>query len=153
MMEKTIYTIGSSRRTEEEFIETLRAYNIESLVDVRSFPKSKLEHFARENLSDILKDSGIEYIYLGRELGGFRKGGYEAYTETEGFHSGVEKLEEIASRKRTVFMCAERFPWKCHRRYISRELNHRGWKVIHIIENDRVWIPKQKKEGSPSSLN
>jgi len=142
--EKIIYTIGSSRRTEEEFFEILRAYDIDTLVDVRSFPKSKLEHFSRENLSETLKDSGIEYVYLGKELGGFRKGGYESYSHTEDFHSGVSKLEEIASRGKTVFMCAERFPWKCHRRYISRALNRRGWKVIHIIEKDRVWIPKSK---------
>lgn len=139
--EKVIYTIGSSKRSEEEFIEILRAYDIEILVDVRSFPRSKLEHFIKENLSGFLEEGGINYIYLGRELGGFRKGGYESYTRTEDFNRGIMKLEEVASRGRTVFMCAERFPWKCHRRFISRELNRRGWKVIHIIEKDRVWIP------------
>lgn len=141
---KEIYTIGSSRRTEEEFIEILRAYDIENLVDVRSFPKSKLEHFSKENLSRLLEDGGIGYIYLGKELGGFRKGGYEQYTHTEDFNSGVTKLEEIALQGKTAFMCAERFPWKCHRRFISRELNSRGWKVIHIIEKDRVWIPGER---------
>lgn len=71
-MGKIIYTIGSSRRTEQEFIEILRAYDMGTLVDVRSFPKSKLNHFSKENLSKSLEDTGIEYIYLGRELGGFR---------------------------------------------------------------------------------
>lgn len=142
--EKTIYTIGSSRRTEEEFIEILSAYDIKELVDVRSFPKSKLEHFTKDNLSRFLEKEGLVYTYLGKELGGFRKGGYESYTHTEDFNSGITKLEEIASHGKTVFMCAERFPWKCHRRYISRELNIRGWKVIHIIEKDRVWIPGEK---------
>jgi uncharacterized protein (DUF488 family) len=142
--EKVIYTIGSSRRTEEEFIEILRAYDIAILVDVRSFPRSKLEHFSKENLLKSLEEGGIRYIYLGKELGGFRKGGYELYTHTEDFSSGILKLEEIASQGKTIFMCTERFPWKCHRRYISRELNSRGWKVIHIIEKDRVWVPGEK---------
>lgn len=143
-MGKIIYTIGSSRRTEQEFIEILRAYDMETLVDVRSFPKSKLNHFSKENLSKSLEDTGIEYIYLGRELGGFRQGGYELYTQTEDYDRGLTKLVEIASRKKTVFMCAERFPWKCHRRYISRELHRRGWKVIHIIDKDRLWMPGEK---------
>jgi uncharacterized protein (DUF488 family) len=77
-------------------------------------------------------------------LGGFRKGGYERYTMTEEFNKGLKELEVYALDKDTVFMCAERFPWKCHRRYISRELESKGWKVIHIIDKDKTWIPKNK---------
>lgn len=140
----TIYSIGSSRRTEEEFVEILSAYKINLLIDVRSFPVSKLEHFRKENLEWILKEAGIGYQYLGRQLGGYRKGGYEAYTGTEDFKNGIDKLEELASQVTSVFMCAERFPWKCHRRFVARALGKRGCDVVHIIEKDRVWIPKGK---------
>ncbi|MEM7828322.1 MAG: DUF488 domain-containing protein [Candidatus Aenigmatarchaeota archaeon] len=136
-----LYSLGTSVRSEGEFIELLRTYSIRTVVDVRSFPTSRLEHFKRENLEILLARSGIRYVYLGKELGGFRKGGYESYTSTEHFLSGIEKLEHIAQEGSTVFICAERFPWRCHRRFIGNVLKERGWRVVHIIDKDRVWEP------------
>jgi len=98
--------------------------------------------FTGENLENLLKKEGVNYIFLGKELGGFRKGGYEAYTTTEEFRKGVDVLEDIASKGASVIVCAERFPWKCHRRWIARELHRRGWQVEHIIDKGKVWIPK-----------
>lgn len=72
---KIIYTLGTNRRTEEDFIEILNAYGIERLIDVRRFPTSKFPHFKKETLERFLKDNGIEYFFLGEELGGYRKGG------------------------------------------------------------------------------
>ncbi len=37
----TLYTIGHSTRSQEELIAALRTQNIETLVDVRSFPSSR----------------------------------------------------------------------------------------------------------------
>lgn len=139
---KKIYTLGTSRRSEEDFIEILLNYDIRTLIDVRSYPKSKIQIFTRENLENLLKKENIAYVFLGKELGGFRKGGYEAYTTTEDFRKGVEMLEDIASKGTGVIICAERFPWKCHRRWIARELHRRGWQVEHIIDKGKVWIPK-----------
>ncbi|HBR22078.1 MAG TPA: DUF488 domain-containing protein [Nitrospiraceae bacterium] len=139
---KKIYTLGTGRRSEEDFVEILFDYDIKTLVDVRSFPKSKMPIFTRENLENLLKKEGINYVFLGKELGGFRKGGYEAYTTTEDFGKGVEILEGIASKVTSVIVCAERFPWKCHRKWISRELHRRGWQVEHIIDKGKVWTPK-----------
>jgi len=139
---KFIYTLGTSRRSEEDFIEILFAYDIRLVIDVRSFPKSRIPIFKRENLEMLLSREGIEYHFLGAELGGFRKGGYIAYTITEAFINGVDKLESLAQTKTSVIVCAERFPWKCHRKWIARELNKRGWKVEHIIDKGKVWIPK-----------
>ncbi|NCO83172.1 MAG: hypothetical protein COZ31_01205 [Nitrospirae bacterium CG_4_10_14_3_um_filter_44_29] len=139
---KKIYTLGTGRRSEEDFIEILFDYDVKTLVDVRSFPKSKMPVFTGENLENLLKKEGVNYIFLGKELGGFRKGGYEAYTTTEEFRKGVDVLEDIASKGASVIVCAERFPWKCHRRWIARELHRRGWQVEHIIDKGKVWIPK-----------
>ncbi len=137
-----IYTLGTDRRSEEDFIEILHAYSVGSVVDVRSFPKSRVPFFTRENLAELLEGEGIEYHYLGRELGGFRKGGYVSYLVTDDFMRGIELLESIARQKLSVIVCAERFPWKCHRRWISRELQKRGWQVEHIIDKGKVWVPR-----------
>ena len=139
---KKIYTLGTDLRSEEDFIEILLAYDIEALIDVRSFPKSKIAAYNRENLEQLLKSEEIEYRHLGKELGGFRKGGYEGYTLADAFQAGIDTLEGIAEEKVSVVVCAERFPWKCHRRWIARELHRRGWLVEHIIDKGKVWIPK-----------
>jgi uncharacterized protein (DUF488 family) len=139
---KKIYTLGTDRRSEEDFIEILFAYNIQSLIDVRSYPKSKLPLFIRETLEATLRREGIEYHFLGKELGGFRKGGYAAYILGDDFRRGVDLLESIALVKQSVIICAERFPWKCHRKWIARALQKRGWEVDHIIDKGKLWIPK-----------
>jgi uncharacterized protein (DUF488 family) len=139
---KRIYTLGTGRRSEEDFMEILLSYNIQALIDVRSLPRSKLPLFRKENLENFLRREGIDYHFLGKELGGFRKGGYTAYIITDDFKKGIELLESIAAVKTSVIVCAERFPWKCHRKWISRELHKRGWEVDHIIEKGKLWIPK-----------
>jgi uncharacterized protein (DUF488 family) len=139
---KRIYTLGTDRRSEEDFIEILFAYGIQSLLDVRSFPKSKIAIFTKENLEQFLKREGIDYHFFGKELGGFRKGGYVAYIITDDFSKGIDLLESIALTKTSVIVCAERFPWKCHRKWISRELHQRGWEVDHIIDKGKLWVPK-----------
>ena len=141
---KTVYSIGHSNRSMEDFLDLLRQNKIKTLIDVRSFPVSRWEQFKKENLSRLLSDKGFGYVYLGRELGGFRKGGYESYTRTDEFKKGLEELEAYALEEETALMCAERFPWRCHRRHISRALEEKGWKVIHIIDKDKTWIPKSK---------
>lgn len=136
---KKIYTIGTSNRTLKEFIEILKKLNIETAVDVRSFPNSKrFPHFSQNELSLNLEKAGIKYIYLGKELGGFRKGGYEKYMKTEEFKEGIKKLEEIGKNSPTVFFCCEKLFFRCHRRFIADELTLRGWKVYHIIEPQSV---------------
>ncbi len=139
---KRIFTLGTDRRSEEDFIELLLAFNIETVLDIRRFPKSKITIFIKENLEKLLQREGINYHFLGKELGGFRKGGYEAYTTTDEFRSGIDMIEKIAANKIAVIICAERFPWKCHRKWVARELKRRGWEVEHIIDKGKVWIPR-----------
>lgn len=134
--EKIIHTLGTGNRSAEEFIAILRAYGVEMVADVRSFPRSRFPQFRREALAANLGESGIGYVHLGKELGGYRDGGFEAYTQTLVYLQGVERLERLASRCRCVILCAERLPERCHRRFIARSLEERGWQVVNIIEAD-----------------
>ncbi|MDW8102729.1 MAG: MFS transporter [Anaerolineae bacterium] len=130
-----IYTVGHSNRSLEEFIALLRSEKIKVVADVRRFPYSRLNpQFNRENLEKALKGAGIEYVWLGNELGGYRAGGYEEHTKSEEFQSGLEKLEFLAFHKRTALMCAEKQWFRCHRRFIADELIRRGWEVLHLVE-------------------
>ena len=139
-----IYTLGTGTRTSDEFVDLLKEHEIEVGIDIRSFPTSRFPHFMKESLQKTLESRGIDYCYLGKELGGFRKGGYLAYMETDSFKKGLKRLEEIGSKRKAAFFCSERFPWKCHRRWVSGELIRKGWRVIHIIEKGSVWVPGKR---------
>ena len=137
-----IYTLGTSNRSFEEFLALFREHEIEVGVDIRSFPASRFPHFVKGRLEPSLESNGVHYHYLGKELGGFRKGGYLAYMDTASFQNGFEKLEEIGREGRTAFFCSERFPWKCHRWWVARRLTEKGWQVTHIIEKGKIWVPQ-----------
>ncbi len=139
---RTIYSAGTGTKAAEEFLALLRHYGIEQAADVRSYPVSRFAQFRRENLEPFLNRNGIEYTWMGSRLGGYRKRGYEAHMRTPAFAKGIEELEELASRAPTVFFCAETVPWKCHRRFIGRALQERGWKVVHVITEKDVWKPR-----------
>ena len=144
---KLIYTLGTSTRTPQEFIELLTSHGVEVVVDVRKFPSSRFEHFHREKLVTLLSEGGIDYVYMGEELGGYRRGGYRSFTATSEFRNGLTKLEEIARIKRAAIICAERFPWRCHRRFIALELEKRGWQVNHIIDQGRDWLLRKDPDN------
>ena len=141
--DKLIYTLGTSTRSGEEFIELLTGHGVEVVVDVRRFPSSRFEHFCRKELARLLNEAGIDYVYMGEELGGYRRGGYQNFTTKSEFQMGVKKLEEIARKRRATIVCAERFPWRCHRRFIALELEKQGWQVNHVIDKERDWLPKK----------
>ena len=109
--DKLIYTLGTSTRSFEEFIELLTSHGVEVVVDVRRFPSSRFGHFHKEKLAGLLREAGIDYLYMGEELGGYRRGGYRNFTATSEFRIGLKKLEEVAQKRKVAIICAERFPW------------------------------------------
>lgn len=132
-----IYTIGHSTHPIGEFIEMLKARNIEQLVDVRTVPKSRHNpQFGQEALKKSLSETGIRYEYM-QDLGGLRPAvkestslgwrnqsfrNYADYMQTKQFKSAVEKLIEISKDMTTVIMCAEAVPWCCHRSLVGDAL-------------------------------
>jgi len=148
-MSMRIYSIGHSTRTFEQFLNVLKHYKIELLVDLRKLPGSnKFPHFNKENLEKELPKNGIEYLHF-PELGGFRKGGYEAFTKTQVFYDAIKKLIEIIDDKTVAIMCAEWNVLGCHRWYVSQTLSELGNEVIHLIdiENFKLHeeLPKKMK--------
>jgi uncharacterized protein (DUF488 family) len=146
--DKVIFTLGTSVRSPQEFLDLLQSHGVSQVVDVRSFPTSRFEHFRQDRLTGFLAHANLRYVYLGKELGGYRSGGYEAFTETDQFKRGVDQLEQLGSHSSTAIVCAERFPWRCHRRFIASDLEARGWQVRHIIDRSRDWIPSQRSRAA-----
>ena len=126
----------------------MQAHSIERLVDVRTVPKSRrVPQFNSDALAASLTEKGIEYVHL-KNLGGLRharKGsintgwrnlsfrGYADYMASEEFRLGIDRLLELAGEKRTVIMCAEAVPWRCHRSLIGDALLVRGVSVQDIL--------------------
>lgn len=145
----TVWTIGHSTRTLEEFLGLLGEYRIEAIADVRRFPGSRrYPYFASDALAASLPTHGIAYQWMPR-LGGRRKvqpgspntawrnasfQGYADYIATTEFAEGLAELLALAANQRTAMMCAEAVWWRCHRSIIADVLKLRGIEVIHIID-------------------
>lgn len=151
-MGNTVWTIGHSTRTLDEFIAVLRHYEIEALVDVRTVPRSrKNPQFNKDVLGPAMERTGIEYVHA-KDLGGLRKPrkdsintawrnesfrGYADYMQTHEFEEALSRLIELARRKRTAIMCAELLPWRCHRSLIADALLVRGFDVVEVFDEQK----------------
>jgi uncharacterized protein (DUF488 family) len=62
--------------------------------------------------------------------------GYADYMQTPDFLSGLDRAIKRAGEKRTVLMCAEAVPWRCHRSLVADALLVRGFRVLDIIGAD-----------------
>lgn len=148
-----VFTIGHSTRSIEDFLELLHVHGVTCLLDVRTVPRSRHNpQFNRDTLPEPLREAGIGYGHMA-ELGGLRHArpdspnmgwrntsfrGFADYMQTPAFETGIEALIATATRERTVIMCAEAVPWRCHRSLIADALVVRGIPVKHIMSATRA---------------
>lgn len=138
----TIYTIGHSTRSLEDLVDLLHSFEVVTLVDVRTMPRSRRNpQFNTDKLAVDLPNVGIAYTHLAR-LGGLRHGlgadspnagwrntsfrGYADYMQTAEFAEGLEELRMLIVAGPLALMCAEAVPWRCHRSLIADALLVRG---------------------------
>jgi uncharacterized protein (DUF488 family) len=123
----TIFTIGHSNRTLQQFLDKLCDHSIEIVLDVRSRPASRwLPHFNRRSLEVALVGAGIQYIFRGHNLGGLEDN--IDYDET------ITEVIELAKESSLALLCAEADYTKCHRFIIlTPDLEKQGAVVKHII--------------------
>lgn len=124
-MKPELFTIGHSNHSLEHFFKLLRLHRIQDLVDVRSSPYSaRLPQFNREPLDAALRAAGIQYLFLGAELGARRSerncyvegvARYDRIAKTPAFQSGLERVTKGIQEFRCALMCAEKDPLECHR--------------------------------------
>jgi uncharacterized protein (DUF488 family) len=141
-----IYTLGHSTRNLDEFLDILKNFEIELVIDIRRFPSSKkFPHFNKENLEKELTKNNIQYLHF-PELGGYRKEGYLSFSQSKEFASAIKKLLEIINNKIATILCSERFFWRCHRKYVSNFLAKLGNQVVHILDKESVYEHKLKSK-------
>jgi len=143
-----VFTVGHSTRSIEEFIRLLKAHEVQELIDVRTIPRSRHNpQFNSDALYKSLKKAHVSYVPM-PALGGLRhttqasinKGwrnssfrGYADYMLTPQFEQGLGELLQLTKKRRSVLMCAEAVPWRCHRSLIADALLVRGVPVEHIM--------------------
>jgi uncharacterized protein (DUF488 family) len=144
----TIFTIGHSTRSIEEFADILKTHGVEFVIDVRTIPRSRHNpQYNSDTLAAALHGQAIGYEHA-PGLGGLRHAkkdsintawknasfrGFADYMQTENFERSLNTLIEMAGRKPTAVMCAEAVPWRCHRSLIADALSVRGILVEHIV--------------------
>src|SRR3989454_2196484 len=142
---RTIWTIGHSTRSLEEFVALLGEHRIQFLADVRQFPTSqRVPWTAKGSLAKALSDRGVGYEHF-EDLGGFRKAlpdsvntawrnvgfrGYADYMASAEFSVALNRLIAVAQ--------AEAVPWKCHRSLLADALVVHGLRVIHVLSSRKT---------------
>lgn len=163
-----VFTIGHSTRTILEFVDALRAGQVELVVDVRSIPKSRTNpQFNLETLGSELAPFQIGHCRIA-ELGGLRGRAtdvpppvnalwrnrsfrnYADYALSDRFAAGLAELLQVSAEQRTAIMCAEAVWWRCHRRIIADYLLCRGREVFHLMGGGKVEPAKMTPGGIPS---
>lgn len=144
-----LYTVGHSVHPVDHFIGILKKNRIAAIADVRSSPYSRFTpQFNREALKESLKSEGIQYVFLGDELGArrnepqcYEKGKviYEKVANLPSFLKGVERLREGASKMRVAIMCAEKDPLTCHRTVLVAHFAREKFAdTLHILDDGGI---------------
>ncbi|WP_129642083.1 DUF488 domain-containing protein [Peristeroidobacter agariperforans] len=152
-----IYTVGHSNHRIGHFLKLLSGPGVTLLADVRSTPYSRFNpQFRRDALVEALRKEGIEYLFLGEELGARSKDpscydegrvSYRKLAATDLFRQGIDRLLTAAKSHTVAIMCAEKDPLDCHRTIlVARELVKRGEAVAHILASSQVESHEQVME-------
>lgn len=149
---RTLFTIGHSTHSLEDFVGLLRDAGVELLVDVRRFPGSRRHpQFGRERLAAGLAEAGIGYRHE-EALGGRRRArvdsasaawrneqfrGYADHMATAEFRAALARVLEAAGERPTAVMCAEAYWRQCHRQLLADAAAAAGWEVVHLLPGGR----------------
>ena len=146
-----VYTIGHSSYKQEYLLTLLNKYDINCVVDVRSVPFSKYAHqYNKDEIKKFLHEKGIQYIFMGKELGARREDmtlyesdgilNFEKVSKTMSFISGIERIKTgIEKGYHIAIMCTEKDPMDCHRNIlVARQLYKQKYCVKNILENGNL---------------
>jgi uncharacterized protein (DUF488 family) len=143
---KNLFTIGHSDHEFATLVGLLRQQQVEVVADVRSQPYSaRFPQFNKELLERGLRESGIQYVFLGQELGARRDepecyvdglARYDLVAKTVAFAKGLQRIQNGLGKFNVALLCAEKDPLTCHRTIlVCRHLRGLGFSIQHIHED------------------
>ena len=159
MIKIEIYTLGHSNYSFDKFIEILKKYNINCVVDIRAIPYSKYNtQYNKEFFQANLKKLGYTYIYMADEFGAKRRTrnsyndeGYADFDKVileDEFKRGIERLKVGCSKNyKIVLLGAMQEPIRCHRAILlGKELIKAGFDVKHIMHEGDLKVQSELEE-------
>ena len=157
MSRPVIYTIGHSTHPIEYFLELLKHYNVNCVVDVRSLPASRFNpQYNKKALSNALEKQKIKYLHFGEEFGARQtdpdlldedgKVDFEKMRNSEKFKKGIDSVWREAQNDYVIaLMCSESEPLNCHR-FSMISLALKDFQVKHILKEKSVVSQKQLED-------
>ena len=142
----TLYTIGFSQKSAEEFFKILKINNIIRLIDIRLNNKSQLAGFTNvRHLPYFLKIYDIEYLYRpdfapSKELLNGYKDKSISWKEYEIVYNKILIKRNIIEKidwdifENSILLCSEPTADKCHRRLLAEYLAQKNneIKIKHV---------------------
>ena len=163
-MNGSFATLGHSNRALDEVVAMLRQAQVELVLDVRAFPRSRSNPaFNIETLPPELGRFQIAYRHC-RALGGRRPRdvsvdeelnagwqvrsfhNYADYALGDEFSAAFDELVRLGAERRVAIMCSEAVWWRCHRRIIADYLLFDGFPVCHLM------APGRTEDAVPTSF-
>lgn len=148
---RTIYDIGYGSRSREGLINTLEMLGVDTVVDVRSIPRSRYApQFDGEAIYGALQEAGISLFLAGEKLGGrpedpsmYGRDGradWERIRQGGSYREGIGAILNLAAGGHVVAVAgAEGDPLASHRfGTVSRDLAEAGMEVRHILPGGEV---------------
>ncbi|WP_373537258.1 DUF488 family protein [Microcoleus sp.] len=145
-----LFTIGHSNQSIESFLLLLKKHGITAVADVRSNPFSRyLPHFNKSEITAFLSAAGIQYVFLGKELGARPedlscydtegKALYDRIAATPLFSAGIQRLLKGAANYKISLMCTEKDPITCHRTIlVCHKLKAFNLQIKHILSDGNL---------------
>ena len=142
----TLMSIGYEKAAFADFILTLRAAQVATVIDVRDLPLSRRAGFSKRQLQAGLAEAGIGYLHLralgtpaaGREANRRRQWSlfWDIVEQSLARPEAQEALAEAgatAAASLSCLLCFEADPCVCHRRRVA-ELLHasHGFTIDHL---------------------
>jgi len=146
-----IYTIGHSTHQIDFFLELLKKYSVNCIIDVRSVAASSYNpQYNKEPLSNFLKKNNITYLHFSEEFGARHsdpdlldeegKVDFEKVRKSYSFKNGIERIWQGLEKNFVIsLMCSESEPFDCHRfSMVSIALEKEGFDVKHILKDKSI---------------
>ena len=146
-----LFSIGYATKAIDVLVEQLQQHEVHAVADIRSVPYSKtFPEYHREALQATLKKAGIQYVYLGQELGPrsedpahYDESGqvqFDRLMRSDNFLHGIERLKTgLAKDMNIALLCAEKDPAICHRSLlVGHYLQSQGLELHHITHDGQV---------------
>ena len=142
-----LLTIGFTKKTAEQFFESLKKNGVKKLVDIRINNKSQLAGFAKGvDLKYFVKEiNSIPYVYITdfaptKELLSDYQNkkidwiGYLKIFRQIIENRQIDKKYNIKDFDNACFLCSEELPDKCHRRLIVEYFKEKNEdiQIVHI---------------------